>query len=185
MSKTKYVEFNTIYNQLYLYYVQLDMLDLLPVKKTVRLWVNNGRKKQTIHVDRNEDGLYCYDDVLTMLKHDYHINLGIIDHVVKTHDEHSQIAQAPYQDKVRRYVEDSNYHRHIDTEVDKVKRQVTLNVLLQLAGYDGFDNERIFNDVLLLDGVKPAEMTTTQQQLKHDLLVGVLDNYLLPKSSSK
>ncbi|WKN29530.1 hypothetical protein MUB42_07125 (plasmid) [Apilactobacillus kunkeei] len=57
--------------------------------------------------------------------------------------------------------------------------------MLQLAGYDGFDNERIFNDVLLLDGVKPAEMTTTQQQLKHDLLVGVLDNYLLPHSPSK
>ncbi|WKN29529.1 hypothetical protein MUB42_07120 (plasmid) [Apilactobacillus kunkeei] len=60
-----------------------------------------------------------------------HINLGIIDHVVKTHDEHSQIAQAPYQDKVRRYVEDSNYHRHIDKEVDiatLIKKSTKLSV---------------------------------------------------------
>lgn len=178
MSESKYVEFNTIYNQLYLYYLEMNMLDLLPVKKTVRLWVNNGRKKQSVTVKRNADGLYHYQDVINMLKIDYHINLDMIDHLVETYDHHSQISQSPYQDKVNRYVEDERYRHHIDSEIQKVKQQVMQNVLLQLAGYQGFDNERILNDVLILDGVNAHDMTTTQQQIKHDLLVGVLDNYL-------
>ncbi|CAI2677167.1 hypothetical protein AKUH3B110M_UNKNOWN200100 (plasmid) [Apilactobacillus kunkeei] len=147
-NKEEFVSFNYIYDYVKSYTEAEGMA--VPSERTVRDWLNNGLKKQTVEVVRKH---LKYDWVTAsqMLSVDHQIDINYIRDVIEYATDTKEFDETNVEPNLTKYANDDEYKKDIDRRIFETKLNVFMNVYLINNGYSGFDNQKIFDDLIKAD----------------------------------
>lgn len=112
----------------------------MPIARTLRHWLDNDNDKQVVHV-RKYKTRYNVQDAIQMLYTDHHIAIS-----ADTQKEYNVQVQSKLMQK---YQDNSELQAKIHKEMQDLKFNLVLNVILKNNGYSGFNETMMLNDLLL------------------------------------
>lgn len=147
MMKDRYVTFNEIFE---------DVLNVcnkngrkVPASRTLRHWLDNENANQVVHVSK-KNTRYSYNDAMEMLTVDHNINLALSDN--DKNPDSIDVHESPYYDYAAasgNYKNDPEFKKIVDEKIDRLKKEVIFNMLLEKNGYQGFNDDAIFFDITI------------------------------------